>query len=88
VIATIASATARQRTVLRGKILSVVGFERPFVRTDVVIGDETGTINLRFMGRASVPGLELGRIVVVEGTPGIIRGALTMLNPLYSFAAG
>ena len=40
---------------------------------------------LRFIGRASVPGLVSGRRVVAQGTPGLVDGAVVMINPLYSF---
>jgi hypothetical protein len=40
---------------------------------------------LRFVGRATVPGLAVGRRVIAQGTPGLVRGAVVMVNPLYSF---
>jgi hypothetical protein len=85
VIQTIGSALPRHRTTLRGKIVSVNRMERPWVRTDAVVSDGTGTLVLRFVGRRSMPGLDAGRFVVVEGTPGLVGGELVMLNPLYSF---
>ena len=39
------------------------------------------------MGRATVPGLAAGRRVIAQGTPGLVRGAVVMVNPLYSFVA-
>ena len=84
-IQTIASVEPRQRTTLRGEIVSVSGYETPWVRTDADVSDGTGTLVLRFVGRRSVPGLDVGRSVVVEGTPGPVRGELVMLNPIYSF---
>jgi hypothetical protein len=47
--------------------------------------DGTGTLVLRLVGRASVPGIEPGRRLVVEGTPGLVGRELVMLNPVYSF---
>jgi hypothetical protein len=85
VIQTIASAAPRQRTMLRGQIVSINGLETPLVRTDAVLSDGTGTIVLRFVGRRSIPGLDVGRSVIVEGTPGRVGDMLVMLNPLYSF---
>jgi len=70
-----------------GEIESVVSFERPWVRTDAVLVDDTGSLVLRFMGRAGVPGIVAGSRVVAEGTPALERGVLLMRNPLYSFAA-
>jgi hypothetical protein len=61
--------------------------ERPSVQTDVIISDGTGCLYLRFVGRSSVPGMEVGRRLVVDGTPGVVHGDLVMLNPVYSFVS-
>jgi hypothetical protein len=50
-----------------------------------MLGDGTGTLLLRFVGRASVPGFAVGRRVIARGTPGLFRDAVVMVNPLYSF---
>jgi hypothetical protein len=81
----IAAVTLRQRNTVRGQIVSVATYERPWVRTDAMLGDGTATLLLRFMGRASVPGLTAGRCVIAQGTPGLVRDAVVMVNPLYSF---
>ncbi len=81
----IAALVPRQRSLVAGKIESVASFERPWVRTDAVLVDGTGALVLRFMGRAAVPGIVVGRRVVAEGTPAFERGVLLMRNPLYSF---
>ena len=81
----IAALVLRQRAIFAGTIETVASFERPWVRTDAVLNDGTGTLMLRFLGRASVPGFTTRRQVVAEGTPGLVRGALVMINPLYSF---
>ena len=44
-----------------------------------------GNALLRFVGRAAVPGLAVGRRVIAQGTPGLVRGEVVMVNPLYSF---
>jgi hypothetical protein len=77
----------RQRSRVAGAIQSIVSFERPWVRTDVVVTDGTGAVVLRFLSRAAVPGMVTGAGVVAEGTPALVRGALVQHNPLYSFAA-
>ena len=84
-IQTTASAAPRQRTTLHGQIVSTNGSEAPLVRTDAVLSDGTGTLVLRFEGRRSIPGLDVGRSLVVEGTPARVGGELVMLNPRYSF---
>jgi hypothetical protein len=81
----IAAVTLRHRNTVRGEIVSVASYEQPWVRTDAVLGDGSGTLLLRFMGRASVPGLVAGCRVIAQGTPGLVRGAVVMVNPLYSF---
>lgn len=83
----IAALVPRRRSRVAGKIESVVSFQRPWVRTDVVLVDGTGALVLRFHGRAAVPGMAAGANVVAEGTPALERGVLLMRNPLYSFTA-
>jgi hypothetical protein len=78
----------RRRAVVAGVVESVVSYERPWVRTDAVLSDGTGTVVLRFMGRASVPGIAAGRRLVAEGTPALERGVLLIRNPIYSFGTG
>ncbi len=68
--------------------MSASALVRPWVRFDVTLGDGTGTIILRFLGRAVVPGMSQGRLVRVEGTPTFVRDALIVLNPIYEFVAG
>jgi hypothetical protein len=84
----IAALVPRQRSVVAGAIDAVVSYERPWVRTDAVLVDATGTLILRFVGRAAVPGIAAGARLVVEGTPAPEHGALVMRNPLYSFVTG
>jgi hypothetical protein len=84
----IAALVPRRRVVVAGEVESVVSYRRPWVRTDAVLGDGTGTLVLRFMGRVSVPGIAAGCRLVVEGTPALERGVVLMRNPLYSFGTG
>ena len=81
----IAAVALRRRNTVRGEIVSVASYQRPWMRTDAVVGDGTGTLLLRFVGRAKVPGLAVGRRVIAQGTPGLVRGAVVMVNPIYSF---
>jgi hypothetical protein len=82
---TIAALVLRRRAVVRGKVISVISYQLPWVRTDVELSDGTGAIILRFVGRAELPGFAMGRCMTVEGTPALERGVLLMRNPLYSF---
>jgi hypothetical protein len=81
----IAALAPRRRAVVAGEVEAVVYYQRPWVRTDAVLGDGTGTLVLRFMGRAGVPGIAAGVRLAAEGTPALDRGRLVMCNPLYSF---
>jgi hypothetical protein len=81
----ISAVVPRRRTTLMGHVMSVSHFVRPWARVDVVVGDGSGTVTLRFMRRAAVPGMRVGRQIRVEGTPAMVRGALVVLNPLYEF---
>ena len=74
-------------TILAGQVVSASASVQPWVRFDVILGDGTGTIILRFLGRTVVPGMSSGRQVRVEGTPSLIGDALVMLNPIYEFIA-
>jgi len=84
----ISAVVPRRRNTVCGEIVSVVSYQRPWVRTDAEISDGTGTLVLRFFGRASVPGFANGRHVLAQGTPGLARGRMVMINPLYSFTTG
>lgn len=81
----IAAVALRQPNTVRGEIVAVESYRRPWVRTDAMLGDGTGTLLLRFIGRASVPGFVAGRRVIALGTPGLVRDAIVMVNPFYSF---
>jgi hypothetical protein len=81
----ISAVEPRRRIVVTGKVLSVIWYERPWVRTDVELGDGTGVIILRFMGRSGMPGFEPERRLVAHGTPALDKGTFVMLNPLYTF---
>jgi hypothetical protein len=80
----IAAVVPRQRTAVRGEVVSVVSYRQPWVRTDAEITDGSGSLLLRFLGRSGIPGLMAGCQVMAEGTPGLVRGVLVMLNPRYS----
>jgi hypothetical protein len=81
----IAAVVPRRRAMVCGSVTSVRQRQLPWVRTDVEITDATGVMVMRFLGRSSVGGIDIGRQVVAEGTPRRDGEALVMLNPLYSF---
>jgi hypothetical protein len=50
------------------------------------IYDGPGRVDLVWLGRASIPGIEPGSRVVAEGRLGVRRGRATMFNPRYEIA--
>ena len=84
-VTSIGSLVPRRRATVMGEVRSVTSYERPYVRTEAKLEDGTGVIVLRFMGQRRVPGLAPGRRMVALGTPGRVRDALVMLNPIYCF---
>jgi hypothetical protein len=84
-VTAIAAVRPRRRTTVLGEVVSVVCYERPWVRTDAEVTDGTGLLVLRFFGRAAIPGLVAGSRIVAEGTAGRVGSVMVMLNPLSSF---
>lgn len=78
----------RQRVTLFGSLLSMTfppsGAEQVLIAT---LYDGTGSIELRWPGRAAIPGLSVGEHIEVEGTVGIQGDHLTIINPLYRIIA-
>ena len=50
------------------------------------IYDGPGRVDLVWLGRASIPGIEPGSTVVAEGRLGVRRGRATMFNPRYELS--
>jgi hypothetical protein len=86
-VAAISAVVPRVRTVVAGRVASVGPLSRPWTRFEVVLSDRTGSITLRFMGRSVVPGMEVGRRLLVEGTAAVERDRLVMLNPIYALVS-
>ncbi len=53
---------------------------------EALLYDGTGEVTLIWMGRRSIPGLNLGTRLVVEGMVGEIRSERRMVNPSFEFA--
>ncbi len=45
-----------------------------------------GRVDLIWLGRASIPGIEPGSMVVAEGRLGVRRGRATMFHPRYELS--
>jgi RecG-like helicase len=54
---------------------------------EAVISDGTGEISVVWMGRRSIPGLNLGTHVVVQGVVAEERSGRRMVNPSFEFSA-
>jgi hypothetical protein len=54
---------------------------------ECVVMDETGGMQLIFLGRPNVAGIKLGATVVAEGTVVERHGHLALLNPVYELLA-
>ena len=61
------------------------GSQRVLVAT---LYDGTDTLELRWPGRTSIPGLSVGQRLEVEGTVGRTGDRLVIINPLYRVIAG
>jgi amino acid transporter len=82
----IKAATFRQSVSLEGRVKAVQ--VQPWGNTptlEVTLADEHGTIRVVFLGRRSVPGIEIGKRLRVTGVVGQHKGRLAMLNPQYQF---
>ncbi|MGP0030200.1 MAG: hypothetical protein ACLPVF_06805 [Acidimicrobiales bacterium] len=86
-VTALSAVVPRVRTTVAGRIIAVRAYSRPWTRCDVELSDGTGSVVLRFMGRAELPGLVAGATLVAEGTPGLEEGALIIRNPLYRLTA-
>jgi amino acid transporter len=74
----------RNRATLEGRIRSVyVGPVSGSPALEAELYDETGGITLVFLGRRTIPGIEPGARMRVEGMVGEMEGYLAMSNPSY-----
>lgn len=76
---------------MRGRVVSVVVVPVASGRSAwlaVAVGDGTGSMCLRFNGRRTVPGLDVGREVVAGGTVRRDGDVLAMWDPWYRLVAG
>ncbi len=83
------SQTERPRVQIAGTVRVIrhdrIG-EMPAVEVELHAGPglvALGRVDLIWLGRASIPGIEPGSTVVAEGRLGVRRGRATMFNPRY-----
>jgi hypothetical protein len=85
-VAPIEQAQPRHAITVAGKVHSLRVQPRAEVATlECTLRDETGTINLVFLGRKHVAGIEPGTRLVATGMVGRRQGRLEIINPDYEF---
>jgi hypothetical protein len=78
----IAEAPLRKRVRLAGEVRKVTfRSAEPFDEFEVLLYDGSGEIRVVFLGRRSIPGVDVGSRLVVEGVVGDVDGERRMLDP-------
>ena len=84
----IGSLMTRQEADIAGRVRATsVSSEGGVNEFRCVIADNTGSISLVFQGRSSVPGIENGTRLIVQGTVASINREAVILNPSYEIVA-
>lgn len=74
----------RQRARIAGRVRSMRVQPWSGVQTlECTVVDDSGALNIVFLGRRGVPGIELGTLLVAEGMVGRHNGQLAIINPGY-----
>jgi len=80
----IIDATWRSRVTIAGKVRSLrVAPLHDAPTLELVLVDATGAISVMFLGRRSLAGVEVGTKMLVEGTVGVHKARLAIMNPSY-----
>jgi amino acid transporter len=80
----IVDATWRKRVTISGRVRSMrVAPLHDAPTLELVLVDATGAISVVFLGRRSIAGVEAGARMIVEGTVGVHKHRLAILNPSY-----
>ena len=80
----IAEATWRERVRVAGRVRSVrVAPQHDAPTVELILVDGTASISVLFLGRRGIAGVRVGTRMTVEGTVGIHRTRLAILNPSY-----
>jgi amino acid transporter len=84
----IGSATFRSRGRFSGRVHSVRVQPWAGVSTlELTLVDDTGSINVVFLGRKQIAGIKPGARLIVESVVGVHRGRLALLSPTYEILA-
>ena len=84
----IAEAPLRSRVKLAGVVRRIT--VRPLEGSEsleALLYDGTGEVTVVWMGRRSIPGLDLGKRLVLEGLMAEQRSGRRVVNPTFEFAA-
>jgi hypothetical protein len=84
----ISDAATRSRVKLAGVVRRIT--VRPLEgheSLEALLDDGTGEVNVVWMGRRSIPGVNLGTRLVVEGVLGAQRSERRLVNPTFEFSA-
>ena len=74
----------RERVLLVGRVRSLrVAPQHDAPTLEIVLVDDSGAVSVVFLGRRSLAGVAVGSRMVVEGTVGVHKGRLAVLNPSY-----
>ncbi|MDA0286404.1 MAG: hypothetical protein O3B92_03415 [Actinobacteria bacterium] len=81
----IADSQSRTRTKLAGEIKRMRIKPRSGIpAVELVINDGTGEATVIFSGRRSIPGVDHGKCIMVDGVPHRDGGRTVILNPAYT----
>jgi amino acid transporter len=74
----------RQHVTVAGRVRSLrVAPQHDAPTLELILVDESGAISVVFLGRRSISGVEVGTKMTVEGTVGVHKARLAVLNPTY-----
>jgi amino acid transporter len=80
----ILDATWRGRVTVAGRVRSVrVAPQHDAPTLELILVDATGSISIIFLGRRGIAGVKVGTKMAVEGTVGVHKNRLAILNPSY-----
>ncbi|MFZ6003720.1 MAG: amino acid permease [Actinomycetota bacterium] len=80
----IAEARWRDRIAVRGRVRSMrVAPQHDSPTLELVLQDEEASISIVFLGRRAIAGVRIGTRLEAEGTVGIHKSRLAILNPQY-----
>ncbi|MEX2292421.1 MAG: amino acid permease [Acidimicrobiales bacterium] len=80
----IGDARWRHRVSLAGQVQSIrVAALHDAPTLELVISDGTGAISVVFLGRRSLAGIDIASVLTVEGTVGVHKNRLAIVNPSY-----